>query len=216
MGSDLVQLECLNAHEGCKYKTKPKLPFEQAQKMLDTHMTRKHPDDPTSNPQRNPMMKIQNEQDNNVSQRRKSPIGIVHPTQKSHPYQCQNSLTTRRTTRSMSRSPQSSRRNFPIPPLEGAVGGISGYVKLSGMVWEATEEDVRNLLCDCNVTQVLFIMNDQGKPTGDALVKLADVADVEKAKSHNKENIGRRYVIIQESYESEFIQLSNLGRFHPF
>ena len=101
---------------------------------------------------------------------------------------------------------------------EGASGGVSapGYVKLSGMVWTATEKDVRNLLHDCNVSQVIFTMNGRGKPTGDGFVKLADIADVVKARRHNKEKIGKRFVVIEESNERDFNESnvpSNSGKF---
>ena len=72
------------------------------------------------------------------------------------------------------------------------------------------------ILSDCNISQVLFIMNDYGKPTGDCLVKFVDVADVGRAKRHNKKHIGTRFVIIEDSNEREFIYSvakSNLGRF---
>ena len=72
------------------------------------------------------------------------------------------------------------------------------------------------ILSDCNISKVLFIMNDYGKPTGDCLVKFVDVADVGRAKRHNKKHIGTRFVIIEDSNEREFIYSvakSNLGRF---
>jgi len=95
----------------------------------------------------------------------------------------------------------------------GARGGPGpGYVKLTGMVWTATEEDVRNLLFDCDVTQVLFLMNEYGKPTGDGLVELSDKSFVEVAKRHNRKFIGTRFVVIQESNEREFYtSLSSSG-----
>ena len=92
----------------------------------------------------------------------------------------------------------------------------SGYVKLSGMVWTATEQDVRNLLGDCNVSQVHFIMNYQGKPTGDGLVKLADKNDVPKALAHNRQKIGRRFVIIDETDEEIFNYAVSEGKYRVF
>ena len=91
----------------------------------------------------------------------------------------------------------------------------SGYVKLSGMVWTATEQDVRNLLGDCNVSQVHFIMNYQGKPTGDGLVKLTDKNEVPKALAHNRQMIGRRFVIIDESDEEIFNYAVSEGKYFP-
>ena len=52
MGSDLVQLKCLNAHEGCKFKT-VEAPYDKAHVILKTHMTRKHENNATSSPQNN-------------------------------------------------------------------------------------------------------------------------------------------------------------------
>ena len=54
-------------------------------------------------------------------------------------------------------------------------------VKLSGMVWSATEEDIRTFLGDCSVEKVEILMTEEGRPTGDAVVDVATQDDVTKA-----------------------------------
>ena len=91
-------------------------------------------------------------------------------------------------------------------------------VKLSGLDWNASENDIRNFFNDCNVSSVLIINNDKGKPSGEALVKL-DEKDLEKALAHHKENLGKRWVavakcddIVDDDHENTeaFIKLGSL------
>ena len=48
-----------------------------------------------------------------------------------------------------------------------------GFVKLSGMVWTVSEEDIIKFLHDCSVKDIRLIDNEEGKPSGTAVVKLA-------------------------------------------
>ena len=72
-----------------------------------------------------------------------------------------------------------------------AGAGKAGYIKLSGLVWDANEFQVKNLLSDCSVIHVHLCVNDNGKRSGEAMVKLADENDVKKAIGHNREKIGK-------------------------
>ena len=61
------------------------------------------------------------------------------------------------------------------------------YIKLSGLPWKSTAEEIAKFLEDCNIVgNVLIINNEQGRPSGDALVKLKGKQDLQKAFRHNK------------------------------
>ena len=82
----------------------------------------------------------------------------------------------------------------------------NAFLKLSGLVWSATEAEIFNFLADCEVMEVVITNNEWGKPTGDAFVRLESKADVEAAMAHNRKYLGARYVVIEEIEESMFRQ----------
>ena len=78
------------------------------------------------------------------------------------------------------------------------VGDISSYlVKLSGLEWSATERDVGNFLGDCGVRKIVMVKSS-GRPSGDAVVKLETEEDVRKAVRHNRQYLGKRFVVVEE------------------
>eukprot|EP00092_Neocalanus_flemingeri_P057764 GFUD01068728.1.p1 GENE.GFUD01068728.1~~GFUD01068728.1.p1 ORF type:complete len:695 (+),score=186.75 GFUD01068728.1:59-2086(+) len=80
------------------------------------------------------------------------------------------------------------------------------FIRLRGLVWSATEEDIKTFLLDCNVKEVVLTTNDRGRPTGNAFVHLDTEADVEKAMAHNREYLRERFVLVEEIYESQYIR----------
>ena len=235
----MVKLQCLEADKGCLFETQ-NLPFDNADKMLEMHLPRcqvrnsqRSVHSNQSEAQEGNISQVRNQRQVQVPQfhagnnqgHNSSPMRNQSPgPQRGNHFQIRN----------QSPGPQSSSHSIHVqapglynPPMRnqspgpscvpaggaGARGGPGpGYVKLTGMVWTATEEDVRNLLFDCDVTQVLFLMNEYGKPTGDGLVELSDKSYVEVAKRHNRKFIGTRFVVIQESNEREFYaSLSSSG-----
>ena len=84
------------------------------------------------------------------------------------------------------------------------VGDItSNLVKLSGLEWRATERDVRRFLGDCGVRKIVMVKSS-GRPSGDAVVKLQTEDDVRKAVRHNRQYLGKRFVVIKEISDKEF------------
>ena len=78
------------------------------------------------------------------------------------------------------------------------VGDISSnLMKLSGLEWRATERDVRCFLGDCGVRKIVMVKSS-GRPSGDAVVKLETEEDVRKAVSHNRQYLGKRFVVVEE------------------
>ena len=85
--------------------------------------------------------------------------------------------------------------------------GHSLFVRLKGLVWTATEDDVRNFLSDCNIVSTELVM-EQGRFSGEALVRLASVEDTVRALKHDRQYLGRRFVVIQEILEEQFRSMS--------
>ena len=116
-------------------------------------------------------------------------------------------------TKALRHDRQSLRERFVVvKEIKNAGGnGEKGdfFVKLSGLVWSATEEDLRKFFGDCQVTNIAIVMEQSGRPTGNAVVELKTQDDLTKALRHNKQYIGRRFVIIEEISEDTFRELSN-------
>ena len=116
-------------------------------------------------------------------------------------------------TKALRHDRQSLRERFVVvKEIKNAEGnGEKGnfFVKLSGLVWSATEEDLRKFFGDCQVTNIAIVMEQSGRPTGNAVVELKTQDDLTKALRHNKQYIGRRFVIIEEISEDTFRELSN-------
>ena len=78
------------------------------------------------------------------------------------------------------------------------VGDIARHlVKLSGLEWRATERDVRLFLGDCGVRKIVMVRSS-GRPSGDAVLKLETEEDVRKAVRHNRQYLGKRFVVVEE------------------
>eukprot|EP00092_Neocalanus_flemingeri_P079351 GFUD01098856.1.p2 GENE.GFUD01098856.1~~GFUD01098856.1.p2 ORF type:complete len:130 (-),score=41.29 GFUD01098856.1:318-707(-) len=79
------------------------------------------------------------------------------------------------------------------------------FLTLNGLVWSATEDDIKIFLHDCRISEVVITTIESGKPSGNALVHLENKADVQKARAHNREYLRERFVIIEQIEESQFI-----------
>ena len=84
---------------------------------------------------------------------------------------------------------------FLLQPLSGDY-----VVRLRGLPWAATAQDVVWLLKDCRVLNgdkgVHFTFATDGRPSGEAFVELGGEEDVSKALAHSHEHMGKRYVEI--------------------
>ena len=73
-------------------------------------------------------------------------------------------------------------------------------MRLRGLPWSATAQEVIWLLKDCQVfggeNGVHFTFAPDGRPSGEAFVELSSEEDVSKALGHNNEHMGKRYVEI--------------------
>jgi len=80
-------------------------------------------------------------------------------------------------------------------------------VKARGLPWSATTKDVAAFFEDCTIVGdengIHLTMDRNGRPSGECFIELATLKDVEKAKAHNKENMGKRYIEIQDAKRAE-------------
>jgi len=80
-------------------------------------------------------------------------------------------------------------------------------VKLRGLPWDTTKNEIYNFLNDCNILNgergIHIMIGHDGRPTGDGFVELVSMNDVDKAKAHDKQNLGKRYVEVFDSKPSE-------------
>ncbi|KAM8938823.1 G-rich sequence factor 1 [Pelodytes ibericus] len=86
-------------------------------------------------------------------------------------------------------------------------------VRVRGLPWSCTAEDVLNFFADCNVRNgaegVHFIFNRDGKPRGDAVIEFQSAEDVQKAVEQHKKYMGQRYVEVFEMNQKEAESLLN-------
>ena len=75
-------------------------------------------------------------------------------------------------------------------------------VELTCLPWTATEDDIKRFLGDCKIVKIVILLNDHGKPSGNAKVLLEQKADLEKALSNDKNYIGKRYVYVRKVNQS--------------
>jgi len=80
-------------------------------------------------------------------------------------------------------------------------------VRMRGLPWSASHEEVANFLEDCNIVGgkegVHFGFVRDGRPSGEAYVELASSEDVSKALEKNKQHMGKRYIEVFASKKSE-------------
>ncbi|XP_053559319.1 G-rich sequence factor 1 [Bombina bombina] len=89
-------------------------------------------------------------------------------------------------------------------------------VRVRGLPWSCTADDVLNFFGECNVRNgaegVHFIFNRDGKPRGDAVIEFESAEDVQKAVEQHKKYMGQRYVEVFEMNQKEAESL--LTRMH--
>ena len=73
------------------------------------------------------------------------------------------------------------------------------YIKLSGLPWRATEDEIAKFLVDCNIGTVEIITNDRGKPSGDAVVQLMEKSDLDKALKCDKKYLQNRFIVVKDT-----------------
>lgn len=70
-----------------------------------------------------------------------------------------------------------------------------GYiVKLRGLPWSATVDDITKFLGDEGIRKVHLTLSKEGRPSGEAFVELETEEDLQHAEAKDKEHMGSRYI----------------------
>ncbi|KAM5237244.1 heterogeneous nuclear ribonucleoprotein F isoform 2-T2 [Ctenodactylus gundi] len=89
----------------------------------------------------------------------------------------------------------------------GPEGGEGFVVKLRGLPWSCSIEDVQNFLSDCTIRDgvagVHFIYTREGRQSGEAFVELESEDDVKMALKKDREVMGHRYIEVFKSHRTE-------------
>merc|ERR1711962_738843 len=88
-------------------------------------------------------------------------------------------------------------------------------VKLRGLPWKVTAQEVVSFLGDCTIVGglngVRMINSPDGTFSGDAFVELASEADWQRARTHHNMNLGSRYIEVQDGNRAEMEWHLNYG-----
>lgn len=78
-------------------------------------------------------------------------------------------------------------------------------IRLRGLPWSATKEDVLNFLEGAHIIPcaIHFVLNQQGKPRGEAFVQLSSVEDASRALELHRQVLGHRYIEVFKSTPQE-------------
>ncbi|XP_026479530.1 heterogeneous nuclear ribonucleoprotein F-like [Ctenocephalides felis] len=81
-------------------------------------------------------------------------------------------------------------------------------VKLRGLPWSSTEEDIAKFFCDCEIeggtNGIHLVMSIDNRPTGEAYVEFASTEDLTKALAKDRNHMGNRYIEVFRTRQSEF------------
>lgn len=83
--------------------------------------------------------------------------------------------------------------------MSGGGDQDDGYiVKLRGLPWSATVDDILKFFNDCNVRNgkggIHMTSSREGRPSGEAFVEFEDEEDVERACQRDRDHMGNRYI----------------------
>jgi len=102
-------------------------------------------------------------------------------------------------------------QHTPVAPSQTPTGMTSSYVRLRGLPFVATEQEVVQWFHNApgapiSVQRVLFTYNTTGRKTGEAYVEMPEMMAERAAQVLNHRNMGTRYVEVFLSSESEMSQ----------
>lgn len=83
-----------------------------------------------------------------------------------------------------------------------------GYVvRIRGLPWSCTQEEVASFFSDCNIVGkvdgVCFTFSKEGRPSGEAFVELKTADDFKTAIAKDRKYMGHRYIEVFKSNRSE-------------
>ncbi|XP_066249366.1 heterogeneous nuclear ribonucleoprotein H [Euwallacea similis] len=82
-------------------------------------------------------------------------------------------------------------------------------VKLRGLPWSATEDDVAKFLGGEGIREVHLTLSKEGRPSGEAFVELDSMTDLERVETRDKEHMGSRYIEVFKVKRAEMDWIVN-------
>uniref|UniRef100_A0A0V0G3S0 Putative splicing factor hnrnp-f n=2 Tax=Triatominae TaxID=70999 RepID=A0A0V0G3S0_TRIDM len=80
-------------------------------------------------------------------------------------------------------------------------------VKVRGLPWSTTEEDIVKFFSECNIRNgkngVQMTLSPQGRPSGEAYIEMETMEDVELACKRDRDYMGHRYIEVFKAKKSE-------------
>ena len=114
---------------------------------------------------------------------------------------------------------QRSEMDWCLNRQPGSGGGNQindGFVRLRGLPFEATKNDIANFFTGFSITPygITLTMDQDGRPSGEAYVEFTSPDQVEKALAKNKEKMGHRYIEIFNSSRHDVRYVSPSSSFN--
>ena len=75
-------------------------------------------------------------------------------------------------------------------------------IRVRGLPFSATEEEVIKFFNNCNIQQVHFCKNRDGRPSGGAFIEMETLRDVKEGLKFDRKTMGSRYV---EVFEAKYV-----------
>jgi len=100
-----------------------------------------------------------------------------------------------------------------LPGLQGGINGGNNCIRMRGLPWQSTEQDVIMFFRQADITPVRVHRKAEG---GEAYVEFTDAQAVTKAMTLNKEYIGHRYIELFPVSYGEVAQTVGMGMGMPF
>ncbi|KAL6065582.1 hypothetical protein STEG23_005124 [Scotinomys teguina] len=89
----------------------------------------------------------------------------------------------------------------------GAEGGEGFVVKVRGLLWSCSTDEVQRFFSDCKIQKgaqgIRFIYTREGRLSGEAFVELESEDEVKLALKKDRETMGHRYVEVFKSNNVE-------------
>ena len=66
-------------------------------------------------------------------------------------------------------------------------------IRIRGLPFDCREGDVKEFFSKCNIKEIHFTKNREGRPSGDAYVVMQTMKDLKEGLKYDREHMGRRY-----------------------
>ena len=82
-------------------------------------------------------------------------------------------------------------------------------IRVRGLPFSCNEEDVKEFFSKCNIQEIHFTKNRDGRPSGDAYIEMCSLRDVKEGLKYDRKEMGSRYLEVFEARYSEMEWMLN-------